>query len=117
MSIIGDTLDVFRELKELVQKKRDYELTEKLFELQEKIYELKEENERLESIKETEQNIERHSDWPYITLKNDDFKIPYCAICWGRDKKLIQTFEKMCPECKMKGEVYKQRVSYYSNKW
>ncbi len=92
MGLIGDIKDIGI----LIQKAGNIELYEKVLniqamaiDMQEELREIKEENAELRKNKDLEEQIERH-DYPYITLKNCDKKIKYCAICWGKENNLIQ---------------------------
>ena len=48
--------------------------------------------------------IIRH-EYPYITLKDDENNLMYCACCWEKDRNLIQMNKQhagriSCPNCK-----------------
>ena len=82
---------------------------EQALDMQEEIRKLKEENAELKKAKNTEDNIVHHKskevdnlniEYPYITLKNDEQEIRYCAICWGREHKLIPLYDELnCLNC------------------
>ena len=57
--------------------------------MQTEIAKLREENSELQKSKETEQRFVRHEQ-PYLTLEGDNQKVCYCAVCWGKDEKMIQ---------------------------
>ncbi len=81
-------------------------------EMQDEIRKLKEENEELKKAKDIESIIVRHpltkengihDGYPYITLSDDEQNIRYCAVCWGREQKLIQLYSNdVCMECMIK---------------
>ena len=49
----------------------------------------------------TEQVDELHREYPYNTLKSDPENIRYCAVCWGKDKKLIPLYDELnCIVCR-----------------
>lgn len=92
----ADNIDLYRQLLDLGAQALD---------MQSEIMRLQEENAKLKGDLYRQQNIERH-DGIYITLKDDDKKIPYCASCYGKDGKLTQMFDfsaqrYQCPVCKV----------------
>ena len=65
------------------------DVQQKAMELQDENSRLKEEIRQLKYTKEFEKRIIRH-DKVYITLKDDEKNIKYCAICYGERGKFIQ---------------------------
>ena len=93
----ADNIDLYKQLLDLGAQALD---------MQAEITRLREENAELKKGIDIENQIIRHpqgNDYPYITLSNDSEKIRYCAICWGRERKLIQLYSKgACMECSIK---------------
>ena len=92
----ADNIDLYRQLLDLGTQALD---------MQSEIKRLQEENAKLKGDLYRQQNIERHNGI-YITLKEDDRKIPYCSTCYGKDDKMIQMEdaacgEYQCPVCNM----------------
>ena len=100
-------LDMIKDVVDIAQKADNIELYRQLLDLnkaaldiQTEINDLKTENRKLKEQIDIKESIERHKDGLYVTLKNDPDKIRYCAVCWGRDQKLIQLFDDdCCHEC------------------
>lgn len=105
-----------KDVAKIAQKADNIELYKQLLDLgaqaldmQEEIRRLKEANAELKDEKNLKSKICRHiskkidsfhNEHPYITLLDDVDEIRYCAICWGRDKKLIQLYDELnCEEC------------------
>ena len=105
-----------KDIANIAQKADNIELYKQLLDLgaqaldmQNQIRALKEENAELKKEKNLESRIVRHMtkkvddfnrEHPYITLVDDEQNIRYCALCWGRDKKLIQLYDDLnCEEC------------------
>ena len=101
----------------IIQKADNIELYEKLLDLgsqaldlQSEMAELRRENELLRRqlneredvcYHKTEQVDELHREYPYITLKSDPENSRYCAVCWGKDKKLIPLYDELnCIVCR-----------------
>lgn len=107
MSAVIDIYQLVRDLIDEAKEQKNMELVDKLIEIKLKISDIEEENARLKKTLEQERNVERHLDGNYITLKDDELKIPYCSTCWGKDKKLIQLRDEndvteglpKCPLC------------------
>ena len=76
----ADNIELYRQLLDLSAQALD---------MQAEIARLKEENAELKKKRDIESSIIRY-DQTYITLEGDDQKIPYCAVCWGKDHTLIQ---------------------------
>ena len=105
-------MSIYEGLKDAIniaQKADNIDLYKKLLDLSKDALDLK-----LKSAKQLDERIEYHkleevdtlhTEYPYITLKDDPLRIRYCAICWGRDKKLIQLLDELnCEEClRLKG--------------
>lgn len=88
--------DAFKDVVKLAQKDDNLELYRQLLDLsaqaldlQEENIKLKEEIYNLSKEKEVERHIVRH-DQPFITLDDDEQNLPYCAVCWTKEKKLYQ---------------------------
>lgn len=88
--------DAFKDALKLAQKADNLELYRQLLDLGTQALDLQEENARLkEEIhnlrkeKDIEHHIVRHTQ-PFITLDDDEQNLPYCAICWAKEKKLYQ---------------------------
>ena len=100
-------LDMIKEVVDIAQKADNIELYRQLLDLnrmaidiQTEINDLKIENRKLKEQLDVKANIIRHKDGAYITLEDDPMNIHYCAVCWGRDGKLIQMEkEGYCGEC------------------
>ena len=110
-----------KNVAEIVKKADNLELYATLLDLYSKALELQDENKqykeqaadrsRIESLRS---RIIRHQQ-PFITLKDDEDHILYCAHCWDSKEKLIQVNTEprpatfICPSCKNEG-VYDQEV-------
>lgn len=99
-----DLYQLIRDLIDEAKKQKNLELVEKLIEIKIAISDIQEENKELKRMIELEQNIERHSDGNYVTIKDDPLHIQYCSTCWGNEGKLIQIQEidedmKKLPRC------------------
>lgn len=93
----ADNIELYRQLLDLGQQAQN---------LQDEIAKLKDENEKLKKNNELGLKIVRHKG-VYVTLKDDDQQIIYCAHCWDNEKKLIQVKildygEFFCPHCRIK---------------
>lgn len=110
-----------RNVAEVVKKADNLELYATLLDLYEKALILQDENKELKEkliekkrIDSIRRRIIRHEQ-PFITLKNDESQIYYCAHCWDSKSILIQvnteqkSAEFTCPSCKNIG-VYDQDV-------
>lgn len=76
----ADNIELYRQLLDLGAQALD---------MQAEIARLKEELCELKKEKYTEDLIIRHEE-PFVTLRNDEREIRYCAICWAKEKKLLQ---------------------------
>ena len=100
-------MDLYNLIKDLIdeaRKKKNLELVDKLIEIKIAISDIQEENQKLKRLIEQQQNVERHQEDNYVTLKDDPLKIQYCSTCWGSENKLIQLREynedtKHYPRC------------------
>lgn len=102
-SVIKDAIKVF-------QNANNIEMAQKLFDVEQQTQDLIEENRdlrnkvaELQEALKVREDIERH-DEPYITLKSDPDKHPYCATCYAKTGKLIQMIDYndgpiTCPSC------------------
>ncbi len=108
--------DAFKDALNLAQKADNVELYRQLLDLSAQALDLQAENAKLKAAlsecqktKDIENDIEYHktvlvdsyhTEYPYITLKSDEEKIRYCAICWGKDHKLIPLYDELnCMIC------------------
>ena len=104
---IKDVANVLRKADNVELYQQLIELSAQALEMQNEIHRLTNENIDLKKAKEIESRIERH-DEPFVTLRDDDVKIIYCARCWDYDRKLIQvrcydSGEFKCMNCKNAG--------------
>ena len=105
--MIMDLYSLVRDLINEAKEQKNLSLVEKLIDIKIAISELHDENEELKRKLELKDEIVRHIEGNYITLKNDELQIMYCSTCWGNDQKLIQLCEKgsrpngypLCPIC------------------
>ncbi|MBR3297927.1 MAG: hypothetical protein IKI64_01855 [Clostridia bacterium] len=65
------------------------DLSSQALDLQDEISRLKDENRELRKAKELDERIVRHTQ-PYLTLKDEEPEILYCANCWGKEGAMIQ---------------------------
>lgn len=93
----ADNVELYRQLLDLSAEALD---------MQNQINILTKENHELKNELSKEKSIQRHIDGNYITLKDDDLQIKYCATCWGSERKLIQLRKDIdknshhsCPVC------------------
>lgn len=96
----ADNIDLYKKLLDLSAQALD---------LQSEIAELRTENADLKKEINMQQDIIHHKtqqvdtltrEYPYVTLNSDPTCIRYCAICWGRDKKLIPLYDELnCVVC------------------
>ena len=118
-------MDLYEGLKDAVsvaQKADNIDLYKKLLDLSSQALDLQNENARLlsENIElrkakalddrviyhQTKEVDDFTKEFPYITLKNDTEEIRYCAICWGKYKRLIPLYDELnCIECR---EMFKR---------
>lgn len=103
--MVMDLYSLVRDLIDEAKKQKNLELVDKLIDLKLAVSELQDENDSLKKQMEVIDQVERHKDGNYITLKDDSLKIRYCSTCWGKDKTLIQLGNKrndglpQCPVC------------------
>ncbi len=99
--MVMDLYQLVRDLINEAKEQKNLELVDKLIELKLAISEIQDENIELRKRLEQQKKIERHSEGTYITLKDDNLKIHYCATCWGTSQKLIQLASSTgnCPIC------------------
>ena len=102
-----DLYALVRDLIEEAKKNKDLQLVDKLIDIKLSISELQDENKALKEKLAIQDEIVRHTDGNYITLRNDELQIKYCSTCWGNEQKLIQLCEDdempsgylQCPIC------------------
>lgn len=112
-------LDSAKNILAMVKKYNDIELNQQIIDLTQQSLDLinenvrlTQENEELKKANDLESRIVRHplieengihDGYPYITLSDDEQNIRYCAVCWGREQKLIQLYSNdVCMECMIK---------------
>ena len=121
----NDLSSGIKNVADIVKKAENLELYAMLLDLQSKALELQEENAQLKQQLSDQSRIEslrsriiRH-DQPFITLRDDDDHILYCAQCWDSKEKLIQmntepsSAEFICPSCKNTGVYDRQKYEQY----
>lgn len=88
--------DAIKDCISLAQKADNFPLVSALIDAQKQVLDLLDEKRQLrERITElekkdiNERKVVRHEK-AYITLRDDDKRLIYCACCWDRDRKLIQ---------------------------
>lgn len=88
--------DAFKDVLSVAQKADNIDLYRQLLDLYNQALDLKEENARLKNenaelrkAKNLEQRIVRHKQ-PFVSLANDEQRLPYCALCWAKENKLYQ---------------------------
>lgn len=99
---MGEIMDIYKLIRDLIEEAKEHKnlkLVDDLIEIKLKVSELEEENRELRNNANLKKSIVRHSDGTYITLKDDPQHIRYCAICWGRENKLIQLHDIGCIIC------------------
>lgn len=90
----ADNIDLYRKL---------IDLSKDVLDLQDEMSKLKRENTELKNRKTIEEKIKHHvskelglhMEHPYITLSDDPLNIRYCAICWAKEKQLIQLRDEL----------------------
>lgn len=104
--------DAFKDAISLAQKADNIELYRQLLDLsaqaldlQAEVSKLREENMRLQSEINKNVSVVRHQG-AYITLADDEKSIPYCAVCYGKTKQLLQlrdfSYDKyFCYNCRV----------------
>lgn len=100
---MGEIIDIYNLIRDLIDeahKQKNAELVDKLIDIKRIVNDLEDENKELKKALKLKGEVERHNDGPYITIKDDPLKIRYCAVCWGRDDKMIQLApNNYCNEC------------------
>ena len=107
MSVVTDIYQLIKDLIDEAKEQKNIELVDKLIDIKLAVSELKDENVSLKKKLEIQDDIERHIEGNYITLKSDSLKIKYCSTCWGKDGKFIQLMDEIestvypnkCPVC------------------
>lgn len=110
-----DVINTLKDVVKLAQKFNDIEMTQKIIqaqqeiiEMQDKISKLSDENRRLNNEIYQEKSVDHYRDIPVVTLKDENPKILYCGLCYGKKKQFIplhkNTFgglddEYYCAEC------------------
>ena len=91
----ADNIDLYKKLLDLGAQALD---------MQSEIANLRAENEQLRKARTLEDDIVHHPskqvddltrEHPYVTLKSDPDCIRYCAVCWGKEKKLIPLYDEL----------------------
>lgn len=78
----ADNIDLYRQLLDLGAQALD---------MQAEIARLQNENKCLREDIDKKQNVIRHKG-AFITLKDDEQEIPYCAICYAQNGALMQLY-------------------------
>ena len=101
---IKDVAKVVQQADNIEIYKKLLDLSAQALEMQSEIASLRAENASLKSEINSIQDVVCHKiknndalthEYPYVTLKSDPQEIRYCAICWGRDKKLIPLYDEL----------------------
>lgn len=90
MSAVMDVYQLIKDLIEEAKKTRNDSMVSQLIDIKLALSDLQDENKKLKEQLEQQQQIVRHLDGNYITLKDDELNVQYCSTCWGREKVLIQ---------------------------
>lgn len=106
MSAVMDVYQLIRDLIEEAKKVQNANMVSQLIEIKLALSTIQDENRKLKEQLNQQEQIVRHSDGNYITLKDDELHIQYCSTCWGKEKMLIQLNEEdndsglpRCPIC------------------
>lgn len=100
MSLIKELTDLSINLRDEMEKSHNDQLASKLVNLQMMVMSLINENEALKKQLDISQNIDYDGvHQTYFTLKNDDKKVRYCAICYGYEGKLVPIYQDGCLIC------------------
>lgn len=107
MSMVMDVYELIRDLIEEAKEAQNANMVNQLIDIKLALLDIQEENKKLKKQLERQEQIERHPDCDYITLKDDGLHIQYCSTCWGNEGKLIQLRENReigkgfprCPIC------------------
>lgn len=91
----ADNIELYRQLLDLSSQALDMQA--EIARLQDENSRLtKEINKRADVIYHKSKAVDSlHDEYPYITLKSDPEQIRYCAVCWGRDNKLIPLYDEL----------------------
>ncbi len=90
MSAVMDVYQLIRDLIEEAKKAQNLDMVSQLIDIKLELSNIQDENRTLKKELEQLQNVERHVDGNYITLKDEELHIQYCSTCWGNDRKFIQ---------------------------
>lgn len=96
----ADNIELYKQLLDLGAQALD--MQSEISRLRTENEELKREKSRRDDIvyHQTKQVDELTREHPYITLKSDTEEIRYCAVCWGKDRKLIPLYDELnCLVC------------------
>ena len=107
MGAFKDTYDIIKDLLKAAKTVQNQEVVQLAMDLQEKFFELREDNEKLlneikeltnkltvlEEAKVLEADIEYY-DKGFLTLRTEEYKIPYCSYCWKKEHKLFPLAQK-----------------------
>lgn len=101
---IKDVAKVVQQADNIELYKQLLDLGSQALDLQSEISRLRAENEELRKEKSQRDDIVYHQtkqvddfarEHPYITPKSDPEGIRYCAVCWGKDRKLISLYDEL----------------------
>ena len=76
----ADNIELYRQLIDLSSQALD---------MQTEIVRLREENAELKKGTDIENSFIRHAQ-PYLTIDGENPRTCYCAVCWGKSRKLLQ---------------------------
>ncbi len=105
MSSVLDVYQLIRDLIEEAKKAQNADMVSQLIDIKLALSDIQDENKELKKQLDQQEQIVRHSDGNYITLKDDEIHIQYCSTCWGNERKLIQLKNEekpnlpRCPIC------------------
>ena len=86
---IKDAIGIAQKADNIELYKQLIDLSSQALDMQTEIAKLREVNLELQKSKHTKKRLVRHEQ-PYLTLEGDNPKVCYCAVCWGKDEKMIQ---------------------------
>ena len=103
ISLLKEVFTVAQKADNIGLEKQILEIEQQAIDLVEENRDLKEKVAELQEALKIKDDIERHYE-PYITLKSDPSKRPYCATCYANTGKLIQMIDfdegtVDCPSC------------------
>lgn len=112
-----DIIGLIKDAVTVVQKADNVSLEKQLLDIEQQAFDLMNENrllrEQIAALQDAlkiKDDIERHEE-PYVTLKTDSTKLPYCATCYSTTGKFIQMIDfhegiVTCPSCRASFSKY-----------